>query len=296
MKKWFLALAVVILPLLSIQTAQAFSVSPLKYEITVDPGTSELLKVTVGNSEATTQQFRLTSVPVTMDETDHPQYGVAGTEASSWLKFEPTQYTIGAKGKKEITITINPPAGIEPGTRVVAVVVQEVADNKGTVGLSPRIAIPLYITVAGKVSEALRISSWQPVQKVFSSLTWPIQLTLRNEGTVRVPLLGKVVVKNSQNEAVSEKIISLGNELFPNTNRSLSLTVIGEKTEPFLPARYTVNVLIQYGASKTVLNSTVVIWVVPVFWWIVGGVFILIIIGIILYKLFFKKRKFVSPV
>ena len=250
MKKWFLFTFVLLIQLLFAQTAKAFSVSPLKFEITVDPGSNESLKILVGNTELVTKQFRFTSVPVTMDEHGHPQYGTVGMGASSWIKFQPTLYNINAKGKREITVTVSSPAGSEPGTRVVAVIIQEESQNIGTVGLSPRIAIPLYITVAGKVSESLRISSWQPEQKVFSSLDWPTHLTLRNEGTVRLPIGGKVIVRNSQNEIVSENIINLGNELFPNTNRSLSLVVNGGKIEPFFPARYTANIFIQYGASE----------------------------------------------
>lgn len=263
--------------------AQAFSISPLRYVLTIAPGKEQLVMITLTNTEATGATFRVRSGGVRQDEQGKPVFGTNLDVAEQWLQPQNTTYYLAPKESKKITLTMAVPPGVEPGTHTSAIVVGKEVTTTDTVGLTTELAALVTTHVAGVVHEALLIERWEThYDEGTKQLVG--QLELKNTGTVSLALKGGVVLMNLAGKEVATTALMLGNTVLPGTKRVISTTIPVALSVG--PTKALVRVV--YGLSQTPVVAENTLWHLPKWLYIavIGG-----FVCILAIRHLFKKKK-----
>lgn len=243
--------------------AEAFIIQPLRYQVTIDPGASAAVRVIVLNDETAAHRFRASVASVGQDDKGRPLFGVSSDIAEEWVKPSTNDFFLNPGGKKTITFNIHVPSKADPGSRFLALVIEPSDIKNGEVGLSARSAALLSLTISGVVNEAVTIDRFQPFKRFSLSGTWPLVASLKNRGTVSVKLDGTLIVKNALGQIVAGQPVFFGNNLLPKSIRAVAPQIELDRAQAHLPGRYTIDLVIHYGLSKSIIERQVVIWYFP---------------------------------
>lgn len=266
--------------------AQAVSVSPLSYQLTLDPGVSQTLYVTVQNNENKSLTFKSDVIGVGQDNAGWPIFGVVD-EAAQWVRAEPAVFDLKPRESKTIGFTIFAPPGAEPGAHYFAFSVGPRERAESNIGLSARAAVLVSLAVSGVVQEAVSIEKWEPDKFYAFNSRWPFQLTLKNNGTVPSALLGSYTVWDWNNNKLLSQDLPMGNRLIVRSWRRFS-PVINFDNQIFWPGPYQVQFDVTYGLSRTVTSALATVWFFPL--WSIFAALALLLFFIII-GLFLKLRR-----
>lgn len=243
--------------------AQAFTIQPLRYKVTIDPGATTSVVVTVVNDEAESHRFRTIVTGVRQDEAGRPLFGSAPDPAEQWVRSSSSSFTLGAGEKKTISFVITAPKDAAPGSHFLALIIEPADEQKGVVGLSARGATLLSLSVSGVVTEAVHIDRWSALERVTTKNSWPFVLALSNQGSVGVSFQGTTTITDWLGNFVSEQPLFLGNSLLPASIRKVAPTLVVDQVKARWPGLYTVRVAIRYGLSQTPVSAEARIWYFP---------------------------------
>lgn len=280
--RWSLATAI-FTSLFTTAVASAFSVSPLHWQMTIDPGKEQIITATVQNTETTANTFTVVVGGVKQNDHGQPVFGSGYDVAEQWIFPQTKSFTLAPNEKKKIAVIVHPTSNAEPGTHYAALFIKKKSGESGTVGVAGQTAILVAINVAGVVHEGLSINTWTVEKSVATTPLWKTQVELQNTGTVSLPLSGTIVVRNWRGQTVAEQTLSLGTIVVPGAKRSIAPTITGAI---FWPGPYRADSIVVYGHSQAMARATQTIWYIPA--WSIGVVLVVIIS--ILLAVHFKKR------
>lgn len=264
------------------RTAGAFSISPVKYAVTIAPGGEEVVSLTIKNDKTETVNYNLLVFGAEQDNNGYPVFKNNVSVAEHWVKPETEFVSISGKQGKTVSFLISIPEGAYPGFYYLGLAVKERNIDEGGVVLSGRLAAILSLQVAGEAREILQINKWE---KSTGSGNWAFSAVLENKGNVDLPLRGEIVVRDWLKREAGRQSVYLGNSLLPNTTRNLLLNFSQEK----LPwsGWYWTSLEINYGRTGGKAIKTALKWNLPV----VGLILVIAVIIVLLAFLRIKHRR-----
>lgn len=263
--------------------AEALSISPLIFEINVNPGDEISNVIKVFNTSETD------SVTVSMSTENFVAAGEEGKvvvvdddlnrtfSLSQWVTLEPRTFTIGPKQQQIINFTVKIPIDGEPGGHYGSILAQisgsSGSGGGGAVAISQKIGSLLLVQVAGDVEEKLWIKSMSAGKKAsdgnFLATNFleygPVILATRYEniGTVHLKPRGFILIKDMFGREVANITLEQLNVL-PNSIRRIDTTF----DKRLLLGKYTATLTAIYGSKNEPLTYTTTFWGFP---WKIGG-------------------------
>jgi hypothetical protein len=268
------------------QTASAFSVSPTKTEITVNPGDEQVVNIKIKNNVPAVAIYQLKVVGVRQESGGAPIYGAGLDVAENWIA--PAKETVGVGGTDWQTVGFNIkiPKKVLPGTHYLGIVVA----SKTQGALAGQVISLLAVRVAGTVNEVLTISTWQAVKSFTSERVWQFNGNLKNSGSMELPLRGELSIYNWLGQTIYRAPVVLGNDLLPQSERWVESSLPAQ-IKFNLPGPYRARLKVAYGLTNQLAAQSAVVWYVPVW---VGVVVVILMIGLVILikkKLFSSSRQ-----
>lgn len=267
--------------------ATGISISPLTFELTVNPGDVLVNKLKVYNPTDNT-------VAIKMEVEDFIAYGELGevrieseeTKTYSlkrWVRTDPETFTLGPKEQKFVDFIITVPENAEPGGHYGSVL----ATTAGVIGpgitgtaVAQKVGSLVLLTLSGEVQESLRVKEFSaPKFSEYGPI--PFIIRFENAGTVHVRPMGFVTIADWRGKKVDDIEFPQKN-VIPGAVRKVEASW----DKKWLVGRYTATLVGSYGTENIPLSPSVItFWVFP---WKIGlGIFL----GLLLVVLFFTLTR-----
>lgn len=279
----------------------ALTISPAKYDLTADKGTTVEGDFVLINEQNDTTTF-YTSVQnfEAQGETGTPNFTDAKTGLASWVSLEP-QVTLKKGEKRQVHFKVIVPPNADPGGYFAAIFMSTVppeTDGGSGVSVGAKVGMLLLFRVNGEIKEGGGVLAFG-LKNGWWNTSKPINFVYRfnNAGNDRVNPTGEIVVRNifGLRSAVLNANPTSGN-ILPTNTRSFEIAWGSESIDEqasfsdhvayewrnFALGLYFARMDLSFGTSGTSSNRTAFI----VFPW-----HLMIVLVIIAAILFFVGRK-----
>ncbi len=278
-KNKILVSVLVVLSFLSVTSVSAFSISPLKYTISLDIGDSQDLMVTVKNDSNTDKEYQAVIVGVQQDNQGRPIFKSNSDVAENWVKFKNEKTILKSNENKDFVFTISIPKNTPPGAHYLGLGAQE--NNNQNIG--GRLMTIVVLQVAGIANEALALDQFYPVKKYFFNKNLVYFLQVKNIGNIDLSLKANVQTYDFRDKIIDSSPINLGNKLFAQSNRSAEIHP--DTIDKLIwPGRYRSIIVINYGLTNQQIIGSINFWYWPVWFLCLVGVVIVLILLFFIYK------------
>jgi len=282
------------------QERVSFSISPLVFELTMNPGDTREDFVTVTNaSETDTYSFTMSLEPFVGSETGAATIVDQGDPAYSlkeWVTITPSKLTLKPQQRQRVAYKIQIPKNAEPGGRYGSIVAATEKPELGQTGAVTvqKVGSLVLLSVRGEVTYRAFPSRFETV-KAAQELENKTRKTLyeqapvhflteiHNAGTVHIKPKGFVTVSNMFGKKIADLPFPERN-ILPNSDRIIELDW---KDAPI--GRYTATLVLNYGDKGEQLTATTSFTVFP---WKVGLPIIAASLAIVWFVIARRKRIF----
>ncbi len=289
MKKLFLLLALI---LFSPTMVSAFSLSPAKISLTIDPGDTQILEIKIKNNDAIEQSFRPVVMGVEQTKEGTPRFVSGVSVVESWAATKIEKITLLSGEEKSIQFFVDVPSGSYPGSYYLGLGVEQSGGPEGNVALLGRVLSLVNIKVAGTANEEIKLNEWQSIKKVWFSPDWQFSAEVVNKGNVELPLKGELIVYDFFGRKMAGKELSLGNKLIPGTTRSFAADYSLSGSQRFIPGIYQTDFVLHYGlTNQKMIMSTKLWYFYPPTIFLFGALVFLPILVYLIRKIFFSKKR-----
>ncbi len=269
------------LPLTSVQ---AVTVSPVRLEITGNPGTTVHSEFVVTNDEASEKTFYSTFENFeAQGETGTPNFIPAKDGLATWITA-PGSVTLKPGEKQTIPFSITIPSNAEAGGNFAAIFLGTTPPEKQgqvQVAIGGRIGILVLLKVSGLVSEKGGLLEFfaEGKKSIFASEPVNLYYRFQNNGGDRIKPTGSVVIRNtfgltaatlsanpSEGNILPASIrkfnVVWGQALPESTSRGF-WSEVGRELRHFHFGRYTANIVLSYGETNQTVSETLALWMIP---------------------------------
>lgn len=283
------------------ETIGDFVVGPGKADLTLSPGESRVVEITVTNRTGETRRFNLTTEDAAGSNDAEMAIVLLGEERGpyslkDYLSVPYGSFELAHSERARIPVTISIPRDAEPGGLYGSVLVDTVAidavagDTAGTVPQSAivaRIGTLFFITVAGEAERDAHLAEFAtaPKQRFFQNGPIPFGILHENTGSVHVAPYGELRIRNMFGAEVGYLEI----EPWFVLPQSVRLREISWDRD-YLFGRYTATVAINRGYDDIVDEASYTFWVLP--WKPIAGAFAVLFIVFFFIRAFFKRFEF----
>lgn len=278
-----------------------FVVGPGKIDVTLKPGESKVVSMTVTNRTGERRIFNLTtedmtgstdlSKPVVLLGSDRGPYSLR-----DYLQFDHASFELEQNERARIPVTISIPADAEPGGLYGSVLVDTVAieatggettDTVPQSAIVARIGTLYFVTVEGDISRDAHLLDFGTIGKKYIYSEGPITFGIlhENTGSMHIAPYGEIRITNMFGEEVGFVELEPWFVL-PQAQRLREVTF----TREFLFGRYTATARINRSYDDIIDTETYSFWVLP--WKIVSGVFLALFLVFFLIRTFFRTFEF----
>ncbi len=234
------------------QNVQAFSVSPLRHTMVVDPGKTAVAEVEVFNNE---------DVPIKLvpevdafrihPDTGHAQFGEID-DAKGWIVVNTNEFTLGPKEKKIVRFTVNVPPATVPRSHYLGLFLKQKSVNS-QISIGKRIGTLLFLHVGGDVQERMELQNFSLLKTKTDKL---ISVEVVNTGSIHLIPAGTIEFFNIFGKKVGEKKLNPdGRKVLPGGvwRNSLSFDDLN-----FMVLRAELD--LSYGISEQKITKKIVLW------------------------------------
>lgn len=310
----FIAISALIF-LFPLYSLKAMTVSPVRLELSGDPGTIVNGSFKAINDEENEQiLYTVFENFEASGETGSPSFKPGAKEGlASWIT-SPSSVTVAPGESKNIDFTVAIPADAEAGGYFAAIFLATVppSSNPNELAIGSRIGTLLLFRVNGDIVEGgdLIEFSTKNKQKWYSALPINFYYRFQNTGADRVFPKSTLTVKNMVGRTTAEiNANQAEGNVLPGSVRRFEVwwknkvdTSIVSEPQPdnqsffetikyqwnnFAFGRYTANLDITYGSNDKSVNSSFSLFVFP--WQLLMVEIAIIIIGFLLLTFLFKK-------
>lgn len=276
-----------------------FRVSPVRTDITVNPGTSESIILFIENVTNTSEHLKVVvnDFVANPDESGAPSLLLNGQNAPShglkrYVSLSTNTVNLSPGQQKQLSAKISIPANSSGGGYYGAVRFAPAGPGGGQqVNLSASVASLILVTVPGNYSEQLNLEGFGVAHgtsqhSIFTnSKNLQVVARFQNSGDVQEAPFGKIEVKNFHGKVIDSEELNdaqpRGNVLPDSIRRfTVGLKHIGSF------GRFTVVGNFGYGSKGQLLTAKTTFYVIPLW----AMVVILLIILLILFLIFGLPR------
>jgi len=258
---------------------KGLTLSPLRSELNINPGTSLDGQLTVTNSTSKAMVVNINAEEFSVINQQYDYAFTTESDVSKWARFNPSEVNIPSGESKKVTYTIGVPLSSEPGGRYISLFAStNTGLLNGGVESKQRIASLVYITVLGDVTRAGNLVSLTSPWLITGDNNWNV--AIQNTGSTHFRSRYNVQVKDLlwDGVAASESGESL---ILPGTIRSVS----DKLPAPKWPGIYKVVYNIGLGDTPAKIETRVLIYM-PIW-----TTFSIITIATVLLYWFYSRRK-----
>jgi len=283
----------------------ALTVSPVRIELTGDPGAVVKGELTLTNEQEGTRTFYSSfgNFEAT-GETGTPSF-VPGEEGlATWIETA-SSITLGPGELKEVPYTIAIPQDADPGGHFAAIfwgTSPPKAEGGGQVSIGAKVGVLILLRVSGEIEEGggvLEFSA-KDKQKFFSSLPITFIYRFQNSGSDRIKPEGEITIKNmiggtsvvlpankSEGNILPQSIrkfeVSWNPKGIETVEKGSFFEELKREKANFAFGRYVAKLNLEYGTAKEEAQASFSFWVLP--WRIlVVAILILAIVAFLLIK------------
>lgn len=271
--------------------ASAVTVTPLKFDMNLNPGDIKQGEIKVINETNERQTYYASVQNFVASGEEGQQTFLEETEKLGlvrWIGLEKTSVTLDPGKSANFKWVINLPKDAEPGGHYAALFFSTQPDNvqgKG-VGVGGRVGILFLVNVAGNVREEAKVESFQTVigedPQTAVPATWtnrlPVgfELRIRNSGSVHFKPTGTISIQGMFGKMQTIQLNPNDSAVLPDTIRKIRsswgprglakggfLQELGNEWEGMAFGKYTAKVDAKYGLSNQALSAETSFWVLP---------------------------------
>ena len=270
------------------QEAAGISISPVRFELTANPGDVLENKIKVFNPTDSVISLKIisedfkavgeeghVSIDINEREEDEKIYSL-----KSWITTQPNEFILNPKETKVISFLIEIPKNAEPGGKygsVIPTITGSVGEEFTGAKVSSSVAALVLLVVSGDIKEKLIIDSFTvPSFQEYGPV--PFEMKFKNKGTVHVKPKGYIIVTDWFGKNVVELELPQKN-VMPEATRKVE----AEWDTKWLFGKYTASIIGVYGTSnENLIPRTITFWVLP--WKLMLGILaVLLVIFVILF-------------
>lgn len=236
------------------QLTKGLTVSPLRTEAEVAPGTSQDKTLSITNNNKTPITVRLSAEEFSVINQQYDYAFNIETELVKWVTFASNTIEVAPGETKSVAFRIGVPIDAEPGGRYISMFASTEAGSAGDGSTSrQRVGSLIYLTVIGNVSRVGQLVSLSAPWFVASSTDW--RAALQNTGTTHYYSRYNVVIQDmfggtQSSTTVGEALI------LPGTVRSVSDAV----PLPRFPGIYKLTYTIGLGDTPAKVETRYMIY------------------------------------
>ena len=254
--------------------ANTLRVTPVRRDITAQPGTSITIDATISNlSKGTVNVHSIENDFVAGDETGTPalildENMYAPTHSLKRFMVPLKDMTIEAGGSRTIKVTVNVPKNAQAGGYFGAVRFAPADPATGQqVNLSASVASLILLTVPGSVDETLSLTNFDIQQKGKNGASFAdshdisAYLRFTNKGNVQLAPFGKIAVTQGKTIVyeTSFNTTEPHDVILPDSARKWTVPL--NKIGSF--GYYTVKATFTYGSKNQTIDVEKSFWVIP---------------------------------
>lgn len=198
-KKLLLIVLVVLSVFIGGDNAYAVTITPVRFEISSDPGQVVAGEMIVMNEQDETKTLYSSFENFeARGENGTPTFVPATEGLGTWITTE-TSITLNPRESKVVPFTINIPSGAEAGGHFAAIFWSNNPSDPGQVSIGAKIGTLVLLTVSGDITEEGKVMdfSTKDGQKKFDALPVGFTYRFQNGGNDRIKPEGLLVIKNT---------------------------------------------------------------------------------------------------
>lgn len=278
-----------------------FVLGPGKLELSINPGETKVVEITVSNRTGVERIFEVTAEDAKGSSDPTQTVVLLGGDAGpysmkDYVSVPAKRFTLGHNQRAIIPVTIsippNVPAGGLYGSMLVSTISQEA--KAGTAdGTAPQSAIVsrigslFFITIPGDVERDGQLKEFGtvPPKTVFQSGPLNFGILFENSGSIHLAPYGELRIRNTFGEEVGYLELDPW-FVFPQATRLREVSWNRE----FLFGRYTATVSINRSYDNIVDEMSYTLWVLP--WKPLAGAFAVLFLVFFIIRFFFKNFEF----
>lgn len=278
-----------------------FVVGPGKIDLTIEPGMSRTVEMTVTNRTGERRRFNLTVEDAAGSQDPATSVVLLGDDRGpysikDYISLPAKSFELEHNQRARVQVTINVPRNAEPGGLYGSVLVDTVAvdavpgDGMGTAPQSAiiaRIGTLFFVTIPGAVERSGSLIDFTtvPEQTFFQSGPVNFGIYFENTGTMHLAPYGEVSIRNMMGDEVGNVALEPWFVL-PQSKRLREVTWNRE----LLFGRYVATVQVNRGYDDIIDTESFTFWVLP--WKIVLGAFALVFLVVFIIRAFFRTFEF----
>ena len=257
----------------------AFSISPLKYTISLDAGDAKDLVVSVKNDSNMEKEYQTKVVGVQQDSSGRPIFKSNSDVAENWIKFKSEKTILKSNENKDFIFTFTIPKNTPPGAHYLGIGVQEIAGKN----ISGQLMTTVILQIAGTANESLVLEKFYPVKKYFFNKNLAYFLQVKNVGNIDLSMKANLQTYNFKNKNIDSISINLGNKLFAQSNRSIEINP-SVSSKIFWPGLYHSMIVVDYGLTNQQIVGSANFWYWPVWFLCLVGLAMVLIVLFFIYR------------
>lgn len=287
-------------------SSTGFLVSPVRVEMSLDPGKSETTTLSVENVTGVTVTAKpiVNDFEASSDESGQPKIildenASAGSHSFKTLVGTLPSVTLGPKEKKEVPVKISIPGNAAAGGYYGAIrFISEADTTDKNVALSASVGTIFLVKVSGNLTENLTLVEFTAAKNgstgrfFMNAGDMSVVTRLKNTGNIHVKPFGRVQISDRSGKVLIDYEFN-GTEprsnVLPNSTRKFTDPLKGQKWI----GKYTMTANLGYGTGGNLITAKNTFWVVPA--WIIVAlvalIALLIVGGFLLYRRIVSTNK-----
>ncbi|MEI6237900.1 MAG: hypothetical protein WCP03_04865 [Candidatus Saccharibacteria bacterium] len=275
-----------------------FKISPVRYEMVLDKGASEIVKLTIENPTASPIEATviINDFEANPNETGEPKILLDPSTSVINNSFKtitstPRAISLAPKGRVELPVTITIKNDSSAGGYYGAVRVVPNNPSEKNVSLAASVGTIFLVTVPGKLTEQLTLVQFSVAKNgsngrfFLNSGDMSIVTRLNNTGNIHVKPFGKVQISDNSGKVLQEYEFNNTDpraNILPNSTRKFTDNL---KSQKWL-GKYTVTANLGYGSTGSLITAKTYFWVIPT-WFVVVALTSVLAIVVIAFVLYF---------
>lgn len=230
---------------------KGLTLSPLRSEINITPGTSFDGVITVTNSSEKDMTVALSAEKFSVINQQYDYEFDSKSDIAKWVSFGSNELILKPNESKKILYTIGVPLAAEPGGRYISLFASSDVQSNGGVSLRERVGSLVYITVQGNVTKTGRLLSLASPMIITGDSDW--SAVLQDTGTAHFYSIYSLKIQGLFGQSISTNDDAM---ILPGTIRLISAKL----SAPKIPGIYKLIYTFGLGDSAAVVETRYILY------------------------------------